>query len=87
MAWYDSGWDGVDDYFDAYAVENQSEVNDILFGDVSHVDMHAQELFMEAFFNDNDSAYQELKDYMWEEYEIDFEDAFDWQDFRDWYDS
>lgn len=87
MAWYDTdSWSG-DDYFEEYADSNPDEVNEILFGDAMHVDMHAQELFMEAFFNDNDAAYIDLVEYMHDEYDIDFEDAFDWQDFREWYDA
>ena len=86
MAWYDDAWDNVDDYFGDIS-QDPNEVNEILFGDAQHLDQHAQDLFMEAFFNDNDAAYIDLVDYMWDEYNIDFEDAFDWEDFRDWYDA
>ena len=78
----DDMWAGDDDYFDP-----GPDYKEILFGNESIVDHHAQELFMEAYFQENDRAYQELVDYMWEEYGIDWEDAFDWQDFREYYDS
>lgn len=85
-AWYDGGdsWD-VDDYFGDVTAD-PDEVYEVLFGDGSEHDQHAQDLFMEAFFNDNDAAYIDLVEYMWEEHGIDFEDAFDWEDFRAWYD-
>lgn len=84
MTWYDKTWDDWDDFFPD---ENQPDVNDILFGDFSTMDKHAQDLFVEAFFNNNDAAYIDLVEYMHDQYGIDFEDAFDWEDFREWYDS
>ena len=56
------------------------------WSDVNH-DAEASRLFQEAFFNDNASAYRDLVDYLWDEYGIDFEDAFEWADFREWYDA
>jgi hypothetical protein len=83
MAWYDEAWDDADDY-----LSETPDVKEIIFSnDPSIMDSHAQGLFVEAFFNDNNQAYIDLVDYMWDTYEIDFEDAFDWEDFREWYES
>ena len=80
--WDGGGWDEGSDYYEPMWQRN---VNEILFGGEYVVDMHAQGLFREAFFQNNDAAYLDLLDYMWSEYGIDFEDAFEWADFRDWY--
>ena len=56
-------------------------------------DMHLRELFDDALFDmdlskqDRDDAYDELVDYLWNEYGIDFEENFDWEGYREWYDS
>lgn len=56
-------------------------------------DYHLQDLFDDALFNDDltsderSSAYEELVDYLYDEYGIDFEQSFDWEDYREWYDS
>lgn len=73
---------------DDYSVEMPSslELNSILFGNDFETDAHAQELFSQAFFDNNETAYQELVDWLWDEHGIDFEEAFDWEDFRSWYD-
>ena len=34
-----------------------------------------------------EQSYADLCDYLWETYGIDFPEAFDWEDFRDWYDA
>lgn len=83
MARYD------DDEFGEYYVEDNpsGDLSDILFGNDFETDPRAQELFSEAFFHENAEAYQDLVDYLWDEYGIDFEDAFDWEDFRAWYDA
>jgi hypothetical protein len=80
--WDGGGWGDDNDYFDP---PPSRDVNEILFGNDRVVDMEAQDLFREAFFNDNQGAYFDLIDYMWEQYGIDFEDAFTWEDFREWY--
>jgi len=55
--------------------------------DPSIQDEHANELFREAFFEKNQDAYQELVDYMWDEYDMDFEELWDWEDWKEWYDA
>ena len=77
-----------DPEYGEYYVEdpgNHEHLNNLLFENDG--DPRAQELFTEAFFNDNDQAYQDLVDYLWDVYGLDFEDAFDWEDFRAWYDA
>jgi hypothetical protein len=80
-------WEYGDDYWEASEPTPSFEA--ILFGkdDPSAFDQHAHDLMWEAIVNDNQDAYQELVDYMWDEYDIDFEDAWDWEDFREWYES
>lgn len=79
-AWYD-------EQFGEYYEEDNSHppLNDLIFGAEIDVDQRAQDLFVEAFFNDNEMAYSDLVDYMWDVYGIDFEDAFSWEAFREWY--
>lgn len=80
--WYSGDWDeGLGDFFEP----PPPDVNEILFGSSDIMDQHAQDLFSQAFFDNNDAAYIDLVDYMWDEYGIDFEQAFDWEDFRDYY--
>jgi hypothetical protein len=51
-----------------------------------------QELFDTSFLNpdvttdERRDAYDELVEYMWNEYGVDFEDVFDWEDYRVYYD-
>lgn len=82
MAWWDEPWDDGGDYFN-----DPPELNDVLFGDSSIMDGHAQELMWQAMVDNNDAAYNELVDYLWDTYGIDFEQEWDWEDFREWYES
>ena len=56
-------------------------------------DQQLQDLFDVAMFDpqatpeERAAAYEDLVSTLWEEYGIDFEDIFDWEDYRDWYDS
>lgn len=68
--------------------------NDLIGGDYeAFTDEHLQGLFDTAMFDPDTSteerqeAYDALIEYLWEEYNINFEDAFDWEDYREWYDS
>jgi hypothetical protein len=83
VAWSDDGWGDGGDFYD----DESPDIKDILFGDAATMDAHAQELFVSAVFDGDDKAYIDLVDYMWTEYNIDFEDVFDWEDFQDWYDA
>lgn len=77
---WDSDWS---DYYNA--PQEALNINELLWGNDRVVDHHAQTLFKEAFFENDQGAYLDLIDYMWDEYGIDFEDAWAWDDFRDWY--
>ena len=83
----DGEWE---DYFDELFEPEQSvDYADLLFGAGYEVDPIAQEMFgewMDSGFKD-DEALGRLSDYMWEEYEIDFEAVYDWEDFDEWYSS
>lgn len=52
-----------------------------------------QDLFDEAMFRhgvdreERESAYQELQNYLRDAYDIEFEDVFDWEDYREWYEN
>jgi hypothetical protein len=56
-------------------------------------DEYVQDLYHTAMHDDNvtveerEAAYQEMIDYLWDEYDIDFADEYDWEDFRAWYES
>lgn len=83
------------DYFvpaDWYGPEADMFDNLINSDPVLGNDHALQLLFDVALFDhdirpgERDMAYAALVEYMWDEYEIDFEDAFDWGDYREWYD-
>lgn len=84
--WYDNQ---LSEYYDESGPPEDPSgmVHDLLYGAGYEVDLHAQQLFTEAVFEKSDEAYRDLIDYMWDEYGIDFEDAFSWEDFREWYGS
>lgn len=53
-------------------------------------DTELQDLFNEALFSGLPhlgDKYDELKLYLWDEYGIDFNEDFDWDSYREWYDS
>lgn len=72
-----------------YGPPDDLPIEDILFGLHGQYlqDDRAFNLFDKAFFDKDERAYRDLVDYMWDQYGIDFEDAFDWEDFRAWYES
>jgi hypothetical protein len=84
MAQEDYSWWGGDDEFSGEQ-DDSERLRDVLFGNDLDMDMHAQTLFVEAVFDKNEQSYNELVDYLWFEHGIDFELAFDWADFREWY--
>lgn len=59
----------------------------------AHFDRQLEDLFDEAFFRrgvsreDRNSAYMELNEYLADEYGIDFDDVFEWENYREWYDA
>jgi hypothetical protein len=80
-----------DDWVDMPEVVSEEYFESLLYSD--HGDPHAQALFDEFIFNadlsesQRASAYDELCDYLWDVYGINFEESFDWADFREWYDA
>jgi hypothetical protein len=67
---------------------------DLVFDDpIIANDPYLQELFDTALFDPDvqgsmrEDAYQAMSQYLWDEYGIDFDDVFDWEDYRDWYDA
>ncbi len=81
------GWD------DDYEVIDWGARDDFVERLASHEigDEYAQYFFDEFIFGDHSDLYREelfndLADYLFDEYGIDFYDIFDWESFRDWYD-
>lgn len=67
---------------------------DVVFDDpIIANDAYLQTLFDAALFDPDidpearDDAYAMMVDYMWDEYGIDFDMAFDWEDYRSWYEN
>lgn len=87
MAWYDDAEYGEYYVETTTELDQSRELNEILFGNNFESDARAQELFAQAFFDNDETQYQALVDYLWDTYGLDFEDAFDWEDFRSWYDA
>lgn len=56
-------------------------------------DDRAQDLFDTGWFDpdatqvERRDAQEDLVEYLWYEYGIDFDEAFDWIDYREWYES
>jgi hypothetical protein len=54
-------------------------------------DITAHDLFWQVMYNDELTAdqredyYEQLEVYLYDSYGLDFEDLWDWEDFRDWY--
>lgn len=57
----------------------------------AYADVYAQNMFHEAFFDfefenhEREAMHEILEDYFWEEYELDFDELFDWEGYREWY--
>lgn len=71
--------------------EQQELLYDIIgFTDASF-DQTAHDLFYDAMYNDNLTIderiekFDELQDYIYDEYGLYFADVWDWEDFREWY--
>lgn len=79
------------DYGSLPDFQQQEFIFSSLFGDLH--DAHAESLFRDVMYNDDlsrdqrEDAYEELKGYYWDEYGIQFDDLWDWHDFKEWYDS
>lgn len=82
--WYEVD-DATGEIREIPVIDESEAVADLLFGPGYAQDTRAQELFYEAVFEKSQDAYDRLVDYVWDEYGIDFEEAFSWEDFREWY--
>ena len=77
---------GTEEFFRDFS-PSLNEILGLTIDSDGPMDQHAQDLMVSAIMDKNDSAYAELVDYMWDEYGIDFEEEWDWEDFSDWYNS
>lgn len=71
--------------------EQQELLYDVIgFTDASY-DQTAHDLFYDAMYNDaltideRIDKFDELQDYLYDEYDLYFADVWDWEDFREWY--
>lgn len=98
MSWRDNfGWDTegwrAPGYFNDSAIRNYEHLVDI--NNELATDQQAQALYYLALYNtdsdirqyERDYAYQALVQHLQDEYEISFVDEFDWEDFREWYET
>ena len=76
-----------------YGIE-ESLFLDMIFDDpIIANDAYLQVLFDQAMFDpdiapdDREDSYNALVEYLWDEYGLDFEDVFDWEDYREWYEN
>jgi hypothetical protein len=86
----DEDWDVPDSWLNV-------ETNlfyDLVDGDLDMLnDSYLQLQYDTALFADGltpqeqHDAMEALSEYLWDEYGLDFADTFDWDDYRDWYDS
>lgn len=91
MAW--------DDDFDYYVPEKWSEDQAQLYDDMIEgnsaiaADQQLQFLYEEALYDmdlspmDREIILGMLEDYLWEEYDIVFDEVFDWHAYREWYEN
>jgi hypothetical protein len=81
------------DDFDPERDQNQEYMFGLIdfYGEGAYGDGTAHDLFWEVMYNDELTAeqredfYEQLSVYLYDEYGLDFEDLWDWEDFREWY--
>lgn len=91
--WWDNQWENLPDEWSP--TESRLFEEFVTGSEVSALanDRLLQALYDEALFNrdisDKDRAaiMETMRDYVWDEYGIDFDDVFDWEGYRDAYDS
>lgn len=80
MAYFDDG-----NWYDEYNINDNLASNlDDIIGD----DEHLQDLIERALFDEvhgSELDLTELEEYLLEEYGIEFDEVFDWDDWRSWY--
>jgi len=79
---------------DDFRDEQQEYLYNLIgFHDNQPQDSTLHELFWEVMYNDELTAddrtaeYENLLAYLYDEYGMNFEDLWDWEDFREWYDA
>lgn len=74
-------------------IQQQLYIYDLIGFKSAPQDTEARSLFWtlmydnELSFDQRQSAYEDLSDYLYDEYGLVFEDVWDWEDFRSWYDN
>lgn len=91
MAYRDDDDDEAFDY-GSLSIEHQQEfVYELIGFKDRELDSDARAMFWDVMYNDELSlggrleAYEDLTEYLWEEYGIEFSEIWDWEDFRAWY--
>ena len=81
------------DYGSLPEVQQQEFLYDLIGFSQAPRDYEAHTLFWDLMYNDDLTIserldkYDELSDYLWAEYGLSFEDIWNWDDFRGWYES
>lgn len=85
-------WDDEYDVPDSWSRQEASMFDNLIHGDADiGGDRTLQLLFDVALFQDGFTPYEReavmaaLEDYLYDEYDIDFDESFDWEAFREWY--
>lgn len=83
-----------DDFPDVWDSTERELYDDLVLGEPEMIhDTHLQNLFDTALFDMGvdpavrEAALNDLDIYLFNEYGIDFDDEFDWEGYREWYDS
>lgn len=89
--WWDDQWENLPDEWSP--TESQLFEQFVNGDDLMENDRLLQALYDEAMFNfdlphsDRVLILETMRDYVWDEYGIDFDDVFDWEAYREAYDS
>lgn len=89
--WWDNQWENLPDDWGRNETALYGELVD--GNSLMENDRILQALYDEALFNfdlskaDRAEIMETMRDYVWDEYGIDFDDVFDWEGYRDAYDS
>jgi len=73
--------------------EHQESLYELIGFNTEPSDPAVHDLFWEVMYNDELTAdqredyYEQLEVYLYDMYGLDFEDLWDWEDFREWYDA
>jgi len=89
-------YDDDDDFYD-YGALPEINQQEFLYDQLGFVgvarDQEAHNMFWDLMYNDElganqrEGIHEDLRAYLLAEYGIDFDDVWDWEDFRSWYES